>query len=110
MPYHETILFENTDELKLDMDHYLKVHMPLGMERLVKYGLRSYHVVKYTPGPFGPKPRWHVGATLVWESVESVKAAMASGDDFLAIYNDGPKYSNMRAIVTGGEVIDSNSV
>jgi len=107
MPFHATVLYPNEDDTKFDLDYYLKTHMPLVQERFGKYGMKGWEVVEYKPGADGAKPKFAIGATLIWEAPDHLAAALSS-EDAGVVFGDVPNFTNKQPIFLGGAVVGTS--
>ena len=104
MTFHVTVLYPNEDDTKFDLKYYLATHMPLVKKGWTQYGLKSYKVNEFGPGPDGSKPPFCIGATLVWGSGEEVQKAMGS-EEAKGILGDIPNFCNKQPTFLTGEVV-----
>ncbi|KIW30502.1 uncharacterized protein PV07_06244 [Cladophialophora immunda] len=107
MPFHATVLYPNDDDTKFDMSYYLKTHMPLVMENFKKHGLKRWEVLEYKPGGDGAKPKFCVGATLIWDTPDQLGAALAS-EDAKPVFGDIPNFCNKQPVFLGGELVGTS--
>jgi uncharacterized protein (TIGR02118 family) len=107
MPFHATVLYPNEDDATFDMDYYLKTHMPLVMERFGKHGLKRWEVLQYGPGADGAKPKYSVGATLIFDTPEQLGAALSS-EDAGPVFGDVPNFSNKGPVFLGGALVGTS--
>ena len=108
MPIHTTVIYPNEDDVKFDMNYYLSTHMPLVQTNFGKHGLKKWEIVHYQPGPDGAKPKFLVGATLVWDTPEQMSAALSSPDDAGPVMADIKNFTNVTPIIMAGPVVGNS--
>ncbi|KAF4919085.1 hypothetical protein CGCVW01_v008226 [Colletotrichum viniferum] len=109
MPATVTVLYPNEPDAKYDIDYYINKHMPLAGSTWKAFGVTSWSVTKYAPGPDGAEPKYAFAGILQWDSVESVKKALASADT-AKIMQDVPNYSNKQPILLIGDEVHNVTV
>lgn len=107
MPFHATVLYPNDDDITFDMDYYLATHMPLVQEKFGKHGLKKWEVLQYGPGGDGSKPKYAVGATLIFDSPEDLGKALGS-EDAKPVFGDIPNFTNKQPVFMGGNLIKTS--
>ncbi|PCG89307.1 Dimeric alpha-beta barrel [Penicillium occitanis (nom. inval.)] len=109
MSYSTLIAYPNDDDITFDIDYYLKNHLPLVAKVWGPLSLKSWHAVKYDRDVSGNKPQFLVTATLVWESEETVNAAVSSESAAL-IFGDIPNFTNKQPVTLAGTVLSSQGL
>lgn len=89
------------------MDYYLKTHMPYVLKKLAQFGLKSWSVAQFGPGPDGAEPPYCVQATLNWESQDAVMSAVGT-QEFKDVLDDVPNFSPKGPIFLGGPVVGTS--
>lgn len=107
MPFHATVLYPNDDDIKFDMDYYLKTHMPLVGEKFTPHGLKKWAVLHYQPGPDGAKPAYLVGCELVFDAPEQLGAAFGS-EDAKPVLGDIPNFTNKNPVIMAGALVGTS--
>lgn len=108
MPYRSTVLYPNVEDARFDKVYYTSIHIPLVLKQWAKHGLRAWDVVEYEASPAGVKPPFIVGSTMVWESPEHARKALAS-EDAAAVFADRPNFTNTTPIFMNGTILASSS-
>ena len=106
MSAHATVLYPADADATFDLDYYLKTHMPLVAEKWTPYGLKSWSVVKYNPGPDGSKT-FSYAALLTFESPESIGKALGS-EETKEVLGDVQNFSNKSPSFYTGDVVGSS--
>jgi uncharacterized protein (TIGR02118 family) len=109
MTFTAVVVYPNEPDTTFDTDYYLKTHMPLVAQHWGPAGLKSWSVVKYERDLEGTSPKYLIAATLVWESEEAVKAAVA-GEAAAIVFGDIPNFTNKKPITLAGSVIGSQEI
>lgn len=99
--------YPNEDDATFDMSYYLKTHMPLVMDNWKKHGLKKWEVTQFSAGPDGGKPKFSVQCVLSWDTIDQVKAAVAS-DEAKTVFGDVPNFSNKGPIFVMGDVVGTS--
>lgn len=98
-----TVLYPNEADAKYDIDYYKTQHMPL-MEKLWgKFGIKSWSVTTFTPGPDGSAPAFAFGAVSYWSSAEAIKTALTH-ESAQQIMEDIVNFSNKKPTFLFGDV------
>lgn len=103
MVFQNTILYPKGAGPTFDMKYYLATHMPLVADSWKPYGLKSWTIVQFGPGPDGAEPEYCVQATLEWDSPESFQKALG-GPEKDKVFGDIPNFSNAGPVLLGGQV------
>jgi len=99
-----SVFYPNGDGLTFDMDHYLKVHIPLVQERL-QGAIRGASVDKGIAGGAPGAPAAYVAvANLLFDSIESFQAAF--GPHAEEILGDIPNFTNGQPVIQLSEVAE----
>jgi uncharacterized protein (TIGR02118 family) len=109
MTFTAVVVYPNEPDTTFDTDYYLKTHMPLVAQHWGPAGLKSWSVVKYERDLEGTSPKYLIAATLVWESEEAVKAAVA-GEAAAIVFGDIPNVTNKKPVTLAGSVIGSQEI
>ncbi|KAK2058582.1 hypothetical protein LY76DRAFT_593149 [Colletotrichum caudatum] len=102
MPATLTVLYPNEADAKYDFDYYVNSHMPLAASQWKSSGCKSWSAVKYQPTPDGKEPKYSFAGILVFDSIDTIHKALASGDS-ATIMQDVPNYSNKEPVLIIGE-------
>ena len=105
MPVKCTVLYPS-ENLEFDMSYYMTKHMPLVYDHWHKHGLSDWSVVKFENGPDGTPPQYGVQATLTFDKVESVKAAVEK--DGGPVFGDVKNFSNKGPVFLMGEQVGTS--
>ncbi|KAF6838246.1 hypothetical protein CPLU01_02607 [Colletotrichum plurivorum] len=97
-----TVLYPNEADAKYDIDYYINTHMPLASATWKSFGVKSWSVHKYAPGPDGSEAQYVFSGVVVFESMDGVKQALASPDT-ATVTADVPNFSNKKPIFLIGE-------
>ena len=98
MPANTTILYStNEKDAWFDIDYYIKVHMPLVVEKWGPHGLLEWQVLKFMAPSDGPQPAFSIGAFCTWESLEGAKKAVESPESKV-VFDDVVNYSNIKPV------------
>jgi uncharacterized protein (TIGR02118 family) len=107
MGFSATVVYPNDDDIKFDLDYYLKTHMPLVKNTWGKHGLEKWEVIKFAQGPDGSKPKYAIEALLTFKDGAALQAAMAD-EGTKAVFDDVPNFTNKQPIFLAGEVVGSD--
>lgn len=102
-----TVLYENKEGSKFDMDYYLKTHMPLVSKSWEQYGLKGWEVMEFKPSPDGTVPPYQVQATLIWDSQEDFKKGLESPET-PTVLGDVANFTDLQPILMGGPVLQTH--
>lgn len=96
---------KTSDPLKFDMDYYTSKHMPLIDKVWGPHGMLSWSINTFpNPDPFsGQAPPYGVQTTVIFESVDAFKAAMAD-EGSKVTGEDVANFSNVFPAIWTGEV------
>lgn len=104
MVFKATVVYPNQDDIKFDMDYYLKTHMPLVDEKWKQHGLKGWEIVKATHGLGDAKPAYAVQAQLIFDSAADFQKAMES-EDAKPVFGDIPNFTNTQPTLIAGESV-----
>lgn len=107
MPFVNTVLYPQEVSKTFNMDYYLSTHMPFVLKKLGQYGLESWSVAQFGPGPDGTEPPYCVQATLNWKDQECVMKAFPS-QEMKEVLDDVPNFSEKGPLFLGGPVVGSS--
>lgn len=102
MPATVTVLYPNEPDAKYDVDYYINSHMPLVGSTWKPFGMTSWSVIKYGPGPDGAEPKYAFAGILQWDSIENVRKSLAA-PEAAKVMQDVPNYSNKQPLFLIGE-------
>lgn len=103
MPASITVLFPNEADAKYDINYYKIHHMPLIEKLWGHFGIISWSVTTFTPGPDGSEPAFTFGSVVNWSSAEDIKTAFADAS-VKQIMEDVPNFSNKHPTFLFGDV------
>lgn len=103
MPASITVLFPNEADAKYDINYYKTHHMPLIEKLWGHFGVTSWSVTTFTPGPDGSDPTFVFGSVVNWASAEAIKTAFAD-ESVQQIMQDVPNFSNKQPTFLFGDV------
>lgn len=106
MSYTITVLFPNEADAKYDIEYYAAHHMPLIERHWKKYGVQTWSVTSFGPGPDGAQPLYTFGSVVVWESRKGVEKAFES-PEVAEIMSDVPNFSNKQPVFLFGSHIEA---
>lgn len=98
-----TVLYPNEPDAKYDIEYYKTHHMSLMEKNIGKYGLVSWSVTTFTPGPDGSAPPYVFGSTVIWSSAAAMKAAFAD-ESAQQVMQDVANFSNKHPTFLFGDV------
>lgn len=98
-----TVLFPNEADAKYDINYYKTHHMPLIGKLWGHFGITSWSVTTFTPGPDGSAPAFTFGSVVNWVSAEAIKTAFAH-ESVQQIMQDVPNFSNKQGTFLFGDV------
>lgn len=98
-----TVLFPNEADAKYDINYYKAQHMPLIQKLWGRFGITSWSVTTFTPGPDGSAPAFIFGSVVNWSSAEAIKTAFAD-ESVQQIMQDVPNFSNKHPTFLFGDV------
>ncbi|KAI5460683.1 hypothetical protein BGZ63DRAFT_387621 [Mariannaea sp. PMI_226] len=83
-----------------NLEYYISHHMPLVVEKWGPYGLKSWEVLKFSPGE---DQLYHSGVVFEWDNVEAAKAAISAAESKL-VFDDVPNFTNMKPILMNASI------
>ncbi|KAL0931425.1 ethyl tert-butyl ether degradation [Colletotrichum truncatum] len=104
-----SVLYPNEPDAKYDVDYYVNKHMPLAGSTWKDFGVKSWSVIKYAPGPDGTEPKYAFAGVLQWDSLENVKKALAAPET-AKVMQDVPNYSNKQPVFLIGDEVKAVTV
>ena len=104
MAYTITVLFPNEEDAKYDKKYYVEHHMPLIERHWKKYGVQSWSVTDFCPGPDGADPIYTFGSVVIWESKQGVEKAFQSAE-VAEVMSDVTNFSNKQPVFLFGSQI-----
>ncbi|KAF7720256.1 EthD domain-containing protein [Penicillium ucsense] len=109
MSYIAVVAYPNEPDTEFNTDYYLKSHMPLVAKTWGPQGLKSWRVNKYEHDLAGATSKYLITATLIWESEEAAKKAVA-GEGAPVIFGDIPNFTNKSPITLVGNELASQNI
>ncbi|KAL3465585.1 hypothetical protein BJX64DRAFT_285193 [Aspergillus heterothallicus] len=99
-----TVLYPNGVDAHLNIEYYVKQHLPLAERIWAPLGMRTWAVTSFMPGPDGSPPPYLVETVSEWTSVEAAKEAMEC-EAGKKVLQDVPNFTNVKPVAVFGEVI-----
>lgn len=99
-----TVAYINEPEVDFDERYYTSHHMPLCHDAWQQYGLETWSVTRYHPGPDGSEPQYRYSCDLVFKDEESMHQALASPDT-ASIVQDVANFTRLKGIFLFGKKI-----
>jgi uncharacterized protein (TIGR02118 family) len=105
MAFTMTLFYSKTTTL--DLPYYFSHHWPLVNEKWGPHGFLDWKVVQFTQNPDGSETPYKIQALLFWRDEKSLISAKAS-EDWKAVMDDVPNFSNETPLVLEGAIIGSS--
>jgi len=97
MPALATVLYQKSEDAKFDMKYYLSTHMELVDKHWGPLGLTSWSITE-----LDSSCDYIVQASLWWDDIEKLKAAVASPTAAL-VMGDIENFTNIKPLIVFGK-------
>ncbi|KAJ5322382.1 hypothetical protein N7452_010671 [Penicillium brevicompactum] len=97
-----TVIYPNSSEAKLDINYYMKTHLPKAELIWGKLGMISWKVTSFTPDLIGNPPNYLLETVVEWVNVEAARKALQT-DEGAEVMKDMENFTNISPIVLFGK-------
>lgn len=97
-----TVLYPNSSDAKLDINYYLKTHLPMAELIWGGLGMISWKVTSFTPDLNGNQPNYLLETVVEWVNVEAARKALQT-DEGAQVLKDMENFTNISPIVLFGK-------
>lgn len=99
-----TVAYVYESGANFDEEYYTSRHMPLCYASWQHYGLESWSVTTYQPGPKGAEPHYRASCDLVFRDESSLQESLSSSET-MDIIQDVPNFTTLDPIYLYGRRI-----
>lgn len=103
-----TVVYSNEACAEFDEQYYVQNHMPFTFRLWQRYGLESWSVKKYLPGPDGKDPDYRISCDLIFRDEQGVEESMQS-PELSVLMQDVPSYTKLQPVFHYASAVTSSS-